>query len=175
MSESRSRTDPWARFGWLMWAPWMVFLVFPFVEAFEADVATPQRVWAVAVTAAFGAVYAVTMHRLATGRCHRVGGFPEAYVALAVLVLLTLSVSPVLGAGALSFLPFIQSFAMFALPLPWNWWFTGTVLVGALIGLGFLGDVAQWASFGFILVAVTVGTRCRPVPGGAGRALRRGP
>ena len=50
-----------------MWAPWMVFLVFPFIAAFEADVATPQRVWAVAVTVAFGAVYAVTTHRLSSG------------------------------------------------------------------------------------------------------------
>ena len=75
-----------------------------------------------------------------------------------------------LGAGALSFLPFIQSFAMFGLPLPWNWWFTGTVLVGALVGLGFLGDVAQWASFGFILVAVT----SAPVRAGSWRSRASG-
>ena len=147
-----------------MWAPWMVFLVFPLMAAVQADVATAPRVWAVVVTAAFGAVYALTMHRLTTGRSDRVGAFPEAHLALVVLVLLTLSITPVLGVGALSFLPFIQSFAMFGLPRPWNWWFTGTVLAGALGGLVLLGDVAQWASFAFILVAVTVGT-------GAGRFL----
>lgn len=164
MSEPAERDDPWARFGWVMWAPWMVFLVFPLIAAFEADVATVERAWAVAVTVAFGAVYAVTTHRLTSGRCRRVGGFPESYVALLVLVLLTLSVTPVLGLAALSFFPFIQSFAMFGLPLPWNWWFTGSVLVGTLVGLGFVGDLAQWVSFGFILFAVTLGT-------GAGRFL----
>ena len=37
MSEPAPREDPWARFGWLMWAPWMVFLVFPLIAAVEAD------------------------------------------------------------------------------------------------------------------------------------------
>ena len=29
--------DPWARFGWVMWAPWMVFLVFPVMAALDQD------------------------------------------------------------------------------------------------------------------------------------------
>lgn len=160
------RDDPWARFGWVMWAPWMVFLAFPLIAAFDADVPAVGRWWVVALTVGFGAVYAVSTHRLSSGRSRPVGAVPEAYVVLAVLVLLTLSTAPVLGVGALSFLPFVQSFAMFGLPLPWNWWFTGTVLVATLVGLALSEDVAQWVSFGFILVAVTLGT-------GAGRFLEK--
>ncbi|WP_240917147.1 sensor histidine kinase [Nocardioides sp. HDW12B] len=160
------RDDPWARFGWVMWAPWMVFLAFPLIAAFEADVPPVGRWWVVALTVGFGGVYAVSTHRLSSGRSRPVGGVPESYVVLAVLVLLTVSTAPVLGAGALSFLPFIQSFAMFGLPLPWNWWFTGTVLVASLVGLALTQDAAEWVSFGFILVAVTLGT-------GAGRFLEQ--
>ncbi len=152
------RDDPWARFGWVMWAPWMVFLAFPLLGAFSDEVPTVETWWIVLVTLTFATVYAVGMHRLSRGRGRASGVLTEGQLALAVLVVLTVSTLPGLGFAALSFLPFIQSFAMFGLPLPWNWWFTGAVLLGTLVGLGLAGDVAQWASFGFILFAVTLGT-----------------
>lgn len=156
--------DPWARYGWLLWAPWLVFLAFPLTGSWQADVGPELRAAGVALTLLFGATYAIATARL--GRCDGVhlGSLSESALALAALVSLAGATVPTLGVESLGFLPFIQAFAMFALPRPANWVVTGTVLVGTVAGLVMAGDFAQWGFFAFILFAVTLGT-------GAGRAM----
>jgi two-component system sensor histidine kinase DesK len=83
---------------------------------------------------------------------------------LATLIALTLAIAPVIGLGALSFLPFVQAFAMFSLPLRVSWAFATLVLVGSTSALVVTSSFEEWGFFVFILFAVTMGT-------GAGRLM----
>ncbi|WP_051705988.1 sensor histidine kinase [Nocardioides aequoreus] len=144
--------DPWERFGWLMWSGWLVFLAFPLVASLASD-ETTTRLLGPVVVVAFAAVYVVEVLRLTRGRQADLP-VPEPVLALVLLVALALAAVPLIGAGALSFTPFVQSFAVFGLPRP-AWWLFA---VGGLVAV----STGTWLLLGpdeltlvFILVGVT--------------------
>jgi two-component system, NarL family, sensor histidine kinase DesK len=157
--------DPMARYGWVLWAPWTVFLIFPLVGSSQADEPFALRIVGVALTLAFLGVYAFGWHRLAR-RCEetRLGPLGSPYAVLGVLVVLAVATAPVIGLGALSFVPFVQAYAMFSLPVRVSWAFATVVLVGCGGGLAATSNFDEWGYFVFILFAVTMGT-------GAGRLM----
>ncbi len=55
--EHRDTQGPWERFGWIMGAIWLVFLMFPLSSALTADASWLMRSFAVAAILAFAAVY----------------------------------------------------------------------------------------------------------------------
>ncbi len=153
MSDALAPRDPWERFGWLMWSGWVVFLVFPLVAALQADAGWPARLLAVALVVGFGAAYVLEVLRLTAERHWR---FPVAEPAavLGLLVVVAVATVPVIGASALSFVPFLQSFGVFGLRRPLCWWYAAVLLLATA--------VATWTLLGpddlsllFVLVGVS--------------------
>lgn len=153
VTPDRAPRDPWERFGWLMWSGWLVFLVFPLLASLGADAPWWQRGLGVLLVLTFALTYVWEVLRLTGGR-QRGLPVPEPVVALAVLALLALAAVPIIGWGALSFLPFVQSFAVFGLPRPWCWGFAVGLLVATTAGV-LLGPSTDDLTLVFILAGVT--------------------
>jgi len=133
-ADARSGTgkDPWARFGWLMAVVWLVFLIYP-VLALLASAAPPAWVvtgWVALV--AFIVLYVTGfMHGMRGGG--GLGRTPSRrqWITFAALIVCALATIPAVGGSALSFLPFIMSFASYGLTRAWHWITTIAALVVA--------------------------------------------
>lgn len=170
MDDEKEPLDPWARYGWLMWSAWLVFLAFPISAALTSGAAPIWRAVCVALLLAFGGVYVAGSRFVER---HDDGSSPGAVVFLGLLILVAAACLPVLGLGILGLLPFLQSFSMFALPRPWNW-IAAVVSVVASLGLPILfEDLDNWWYFVFIVVAVAVGTGAGRVMSDQGKAYNR--
>ncbi|MFT4258144.1 sensor histidine kinase [Microbacterium sp.] len=114
--------DPWARFGWLMAVVWLVFLLYPLfaLTRSEAPLAWVIIGWIALI--AFVVLYVVGFMY---GMRHESGlGRPVAqrqWTTFALLIVFTLLTVPAVGGSALSFLPFIMSFASYGLTRLWHW------------------------------------------------------
>ncbi|MEE6389167.1 histidine kinase [Microbacterium paraoxydans] len=133
-ADARSGTgkDPWARFGWLMAVVWLVFLIYP-VLALLASAAPPAWVvtgW-VALVAFIGLYVTGFMHGMRGGG--GLGRTPSRrqWITFAALIVCALATIPAVGGSALSFLPFIMSFASYGLTRAWHWITTIAALVVA--------------------------------------------
>jgi two-component system sensor histidine kinase DesK len=121
LSHDAGPKNPWARFGWLMAVIWLVFLVYPVIALLRSD-ASP--VWVVVgwvALALFIALYVTGfMHGMRRGG---IGQKPSArqWITFAALILCALVSVPAEGGSALSFLPFIMSFASYGLTRLWHW------------------------------------------------------
>jgi two-component system sensor histidine kinase DesK len=149
-----AQPSPWQRWGWLMWAVWMIFLILPAVALWRDDRPSAWRVGGIALILVFAVSYAVGAWQiLEKGR----GGTRAAVAFLGFLLALTIVAIPLLGANAVTFTPFLVSFAGFTLPRPWHWVF-GLAVFATCVGVLWLTvPFTEWAYFIFILVAVTVG------------------
>lgn len=145
---------PWRRWGWLMWAVWMLFLILPAVSLWRDDRSLLWRTGGVALIVVFAVSYAVGAWQiLEKGR----GGTRAAVAFLGFLIVLTVAAIPVLEANAATLTPFLVSFAGFTLPRPWHWLFglgVSAVCVGVL---ALTTPLSEWSYVIFVLVAVTVG------------------
>lgn len=159
MSGPGQATDPWQRYGWLLWSVWLVFLVFPLSAALVAERPGWVRVVAVVAVLGFAATYVVATLRLS----RRGAGLGEAAVVLAVLVGLGLAMVPAIGLQAISVVPFLQSFTMFALPRPWCWVAAG-LAVASTVALPLAAGEEQALYFTLIVLGTAAGT-------GAGRLM----
>ncbi|GAB3993667.1 sensor histidine kinase [Nocardioides marmoraquaticus] len=145
--------DPWDRFGWLMWSGWLVFLGFPLAAALAADRPWWARAVGVGLVLAFAAVYVVEVLRLTRDQQARLP-VPEPWLALAVLVAIAVVSTTVIGPAALSFVPFVQSFAVFGLPRPVCWWFAAALVVATTVAVVTVLGTDE-LTLVFILVGVT--------------------
>ncbi|WP_235038140.1 sensor histidine kinase [Microbacterium sp. 18062] len=126
---------PWERYGWLMAVVWMVFLVYPVLALASSSAPLAWRALGWAATAAFGVLYAtgfVIGMRAGWGTPPRI-----VVVIFWTLVLCAVATSPAIGTQALSFVPFVMSYASYGLRGVWHWATTvlGVALVGAVIVL----------------------------------------
>ena len=153
--------DPWSRYGWVVWGAWLVFLVFPVLESLAADT-TLRRTVGLTGTAVFGLVYIGSLLRDGVGADLPAQG-RRRIAALGALALITALEAVAIGLGAVSFLPFLMAFGMFALPRPANWWFAGLVTAGLAVPW-VLDPDEGWVFVSFVVVAVGLGT-------GAGRLM----
>lgn len=133
--------NPWARYGWLMAVVWMVFLAYP-VFALTRSSAAPVWIivgWASLVL--FAVVYVVGFMRgFRSGRVP--GDTPpmSQYVVLAILIALVLASVPATGASALSFLPFLMSYASYGLSRVAHWVVSSAAVLITLACVLFLPD-----------------------------------
>lgn len=146
-------TNPWERWGWLMWAVWLIFLAFPAMTVLSAPGhGTLWRVGGLGVIAAFAGVYIWGALRLEV-----VSGRRKPAALLGTLIGMALLSTYFLGMDAVSFTPFLVSFAAFTLPSPWHWAF-GAATIGLCVALMLVtGQFADFGYFLFILVSVAVG------------------
>ncbi|WP_313356807.1 histidine kinase [Microbacterium sp.] len=119
---THAATNPWERFGWMMAVVWLVFLVYPVMALLRSD-AAPHWIsigWFAIV--AFAVLYVVGFIRgMSDGTA--VGDAPRSgqWVIFSALIVCALVSVPAEGGSALSFLPFIMSFASYGLTRLWHW------------------------------------------------------
>ena len=114
--------DPWARFGWLMAVIWLVFLVYPVIALVRSEASLAWVVVGWIALVAFIVLYVTGfMHGMRGGG--GLGRRPSRrqWVTFAALIACALISVPAEGGSALSFLPFIMSFASYGLTRVWHW------------------------------------------------------
>ena len=149
---------PWERFGWLMRTVWLVFLIYPLLAIVSSPRPVPARVGAVLALVAFVVVYVRGMAWMDDREREMLPFGRTPVLMLGGLVLLAAGTAPVIGLSALGFVPFILSFAMFALPVPWAFALAGLGIACSFGLPALLGELAGWWSFGLIVVSVVVAT-----------------
>lgn len=154
---TRDAQDPWERYGWIMGAIWLVFLMFPMTSAFTVETSWVWRVLAIAAILAFAAVYVYGFIRIGrTETWAEVNRF--GLRCLAALLSLTVVTALVIGINALGMVTFLIAFSMFSLPLTAA---LGIGVVGVAVAvlvplaMGVLGETWYFIP---ILVMVGVGT-----------------
>lgn len=153
MTEAATQ-NPYQRFGWLLWGTWLIFLVFPYMESLQEESAV-RMVGGLVGTTAFGVVYVLGF--LAWNDVGPLAGVSE-HVTLGLLVAITLLTALSLGLEVLSFMPYLQSYGMFALRRPVNWWWTALIVVLTLtLPLAIRGD-GDFLMLTFIVLAVSLAT-----------------
>ena len=144
--------SPWERWNWLLWAIWLVFLLLPAWSVLsEADASPAWKAAGLSIVVAFGVAYAVGARRVMGS------GTRSALPVLGLLVALAAVSILVIGTDAVSFSPFLVSFAAFTLPRPWHWVFGLTTVVAVVATLVLTGSMSEWSYFLFILVAIGFG------------------
>ena len=118
-------SSPWVKWGWAFASIWLVFLVYPVIEAVTADVPVAARVFALACIAGFAAVN-VLGYSLWEGRV---------WLALLLMVVLALAATPIIGMDAIGFTPYLAMLSALGLPEPWWKWATGVWLVVPTVSL----------------------------------------
>lgn len=143
--------SPWQRFGWLMGAIWLVFLVFPVIAAVAAPVHLVWRAIAVAAIVAFGALYAYSFIRLMRPGVANAGRI--ALVLLLTMVALFAVVVLIIGVDAFGMTVFLLTFGIFHQPMR-----RGFLLAGGWILLTFavLAATGSLASHGFFLALLLI-------------------
>lgn len=147
-------TNPFERYGWLLWSTWMIFLVFPVVDALGED-SSLRVVGGLVGVAAFAGVYVIAFRGL-FGRGAATGA--SDMVMLIALSAIAAATGAAIGLGALSFLPFLASFGMFGLRRPLTWWWSAALVVFSFALPLAAGQVKEYLLLVFILIAVSLGT-----------------
>jgi two-component system sensor histidine kinase DesK len=168
--------NPWERWGWVVQSVWLVFLLFPVFAIVSADGPWWQRVVGLVLTVVFGALYATGSRHLDVLRkaCRPQYGAGALY--LAGLVVCTLGTLAIIGTDSLSFVPFVVSFAMFALPLLWSLGIAVVAVVGSvLVAVLVEPDEGAWVvvAIVFAVSAMTAGIRLMSDRGRAYEAMSR--
>ncbi|MBO9624737.1 MAG: sensor histidine kinase [Microbacterium sp.] len=121
-SRGETGKDPWARFGWLMAVVWLVFLLYPLFALIGSEA---PLAWVVVGWVALAAFVVLYVNGFMYGM--RGGGglgrpvAPRQWITFALLIVCALVSVPAEGGSALSFLPFIMSFASYGLTRLWHW------------------------------------------------------
>ncbi|MGV9194939.1 sensor histidine kinase [Microbacterium sp. MC2] len=113
----------WSRYGWIMPLLWMVFLIYPILALLRSP-ATPA--WIVTGWAALVVFVIVYVAAFVNGMSFSGGGLvvpprPIQWVAFAVMIACAVLAAPATGPNALSFVPFIMSFASYGLTRAAHW------------------------------------------------------
>ncbi|MGL3149588.1 sensor histidine kinase [Microbacterium sp. A82] len=115
--------SPWERFGWVMAAVWLVFLFYPVMALLRSDAASG---WIITGWVALSAFVVIYVAGFVYGMSFGGGGLttppkPSQWMAFAGMILCAALTVPASGGGALSFLPFIMSFASYGLTRLAHW------------------------------------------------------
>lgn len=128
----RPGKDPWARFGWMMAVIWLIFLAYPVIALIGSEAAMGWIVVGWIAMVVFVVLYvAGFMYGMRHGG---IGGRPAGrlWAVFAALIASALLSVPAEGGSALSFLPFIMSFASYGLTRLTHWLtIAASVLVAA--------------------------------------------
>ncbi|SJN28274.1 Sensor histidine kinase [Microbacterium esteraromaticum] len=128
-----AQKNPWERFGWLMAVIWLVFLVYPIIALIGSEASIIWIVIGWAALVAFVLLYVVGFLRGMRGG----GGLGRPpirgqWLFFSGLIACALISVPAEGGSALSYLPFIMSFASYGLTRLAHWITT----VGAIVLTG---------------------------------------
>lgn len=153
-------TSHWDRYGWLMAVVWMIFLAYPVIALLRSDASRAWIVTGWVALVVFAAVYVVGFVRGSRGG----GGLgsppvPGQWMLFAVLIACAALSVPAEGLLALTFLPFIMSFASYGLTRAAHWI---TSIVAVLITTGCIlllpGGTAYFALLVVVMLLGVVNT-----------------
>ncbi|MES2866705.1 MULTISPECIES: sensor histidine kinase [Microbacterium] len=119
----RGSGSPWERYGWLMAALWLVFLIYPLMALLRSEAA---QMWITTGWIALGAFVVIYVAGFMNGMSFGGGGLttrpkPIQWVAFGGMIVTAALTIPAAGGSALSFLPFIMSFASYGLNRLAHW------------------------------------------------------
>lgn len=150
----RMPQDPWQRWGWVMAIVWMVFLAFPIISLVSSD--APVALLALGWVALAGFAVAYVVGFIAGMRS--AWGAPSRLVQTLfwVQIACALATVPAIADGALSFLPFVMSYASYGLRRVWHWATTVAgigIVVTVIVATGSIADNVQILSV-VVMIAV---------------------
>lgn len=129
-SAAPAAKNPWERYGWLMAVVWMFFLIYPVLALLRSPAHLGWIITGWIALLVFAVLYVVGFIRGLRGG----GGLgnppvPGQRTIFALLIACALASVPAEGGNALSFLPFIMSFASYGLTRLAHWITTITSVV----------------------------------------------
>lgn len=136
-SEADPAASPWERWGWVVAAIWLIFLVYPVTETYQVDAPLWAKVLTWGLLAGFGVVYVLGFARFA----------PKGLTVWLALLAIGLATVPVIGIEALGLTPYLGAYA--ALMVQDRWWRQTTLISAALPLLSLLGNFPE---FFFLMV-----------------------
>ncbi|QGU28973.1 sensor histidine kinase [Microbacterium oryzae] len=154
MTGARDTGAPWERWGWLMAVVWMVFLVYPVVSLVDSVAPLGWRLLGWASLVLFALLYIIGFVHGMRGTWHRPG---RLVVAIFWVLLLCAALAvPAIGSQALSFVPFLMSYAAYGLGRTWHWWASAGGLTAVLGAILLTGDLPQHGQMLGIIVMIAV-------------------
>ncbi len=149
--------DPWNRFGWLMGAIWLVFLLFPIIGLSMSDEALLPKVLGVSGMLLFGAVY---VHALVIVNDEDTWGAVthRGWRHLLGMLLIMVALLPLLGIEILALTPYVVAMAMFTLPLRWAVGVALAMLACCVIAPWLDGTLRDVWFFSLIIALVSLAT-----------------
>lgn len=154
----RGAGGPWERYGWVMAAVWLVFLVYPFMALMRSDAA---HGWIVTGWVALGGFVLVYVAGFVNGMSFSGGGLttlprPIQWAAFAGQIVCAGLTIPAAGGAALSYLPFIMSFASYGLTRIAHWITTTASIVVTVTAVLVLPDGTSYLAVLAIIVLLGV-------------------
>lgn len=136
---------PWERYGWLLGAVWLVFLVFPIMQLLDSSANLGWRAIGWVAIVLFAALFVAGM---AVGMRTGWGSVSRPVVIIfGAMIICQIMTVPAIGWGALGLLPFLMSYASYGMRGWWHW-----AVWGASIGIAALSAAVQ----GFERASVTI-------------------
>ena len=140
---TRSVDSPWERWGWVIAAVWLVFLVYPVVETLQVDASAPVKAVVLTLIAAYAVIYLLGWSVWSD----------HALTIWITMLLLGMATVPVIGLEAIGLTPYLGAFSALMVPSPWWKW---TTAISALLpGLSLIGG--EFPAFFFLLVWPIIG------------------
>ncbi|WP_300266356.1 sensor histidine kinase [Microbacterium sp.] len=151
----RGSRSVWERYGWLMAVIWLVFLVYPIMALTRSQAA---QGWIITGWVALVAFIVVYVAGFVNGMSRDGGGLttppkPIQWCAFAGLIVLGALTIPSVGGNALSFIPFIMSFASYGLTRPAHWI---TMAAGIAVTASTVLLLPGWITYVSVLVIVVM-------------------
>ena len=153
----RADVGPWARFSWTLGVVWVVGMFFPIASALESGAAPAARTTAVVLLVIFGVLYVATFVWLTMSASWEQAarrGLP----ALAVMTVLMLIATALVGVGALGAAPFLVAIAMFSGPRTGSLALAVAISVALVIALAASGQLGDY--WGLLLPTAFVLVTC---------------
>lgn len=141
----------WARYGWLLAAVWIIFLIYPITTVAASDLNLTLSIVAYGTIASFAAIYLVAFYKFSGN----LDSTPDAqvYLYFALLIGVALGTIPLIGVNVFGFGPFIISFSAYLLSVRWMWW-TSALTLGSAIAVALIGNL--FAELGFLIGLLVV-------------------
>lgn len=157
----RGSRSAWERYGWVLAAVWMVFLVYPLLALLRS---TAVAGWIIAGWVGLVAFVVVYVAGFVNGMSFSGGGLtaspkPIQWVLFALQITCAALTIPAVGANALSFVPFIMSFASYGLTRMAHWLtLAGAVALTAAVALLTPGGVVYLPLLAIVALLGAVNT-----------------
>ena len=139
MTPTADPVSPWERWTWVFAGVWLVFLVYPVLETFQATDSMLVRILGLAMIAAFGALY-----MLGFGLLSR-----RPWLVFGLLLALGAALIPIIGLEVIGLTPYLGVYSALQLPPPW---WPRTTFAIALLPLFSVVAGAGFPTFFFLMV-----------------------